>query len=50
MKNCRLGKLGEILKKTISSVKFMAGLIGRVFGDNSLGAYPRFGITLGKRF
>ena len=26
------------------------GGVGRVFGDNSLGAYPRFGITLGKRF
>lgn len=26
------------------------GGLGRVFGDNSLGAYPRFGITLGKRF
>ena len=26
------------------------GGVGRVFGDNSFGAYPRFGITLGKRF
>lgn len=26
------------------------GGLGRVFGDNSLGAYPRFGISLGKRF
>ena len=26
------------------------GGVGRVFGDNSLGAYPRFGITLGKSF
>ena len=26
------------------------GGLGRVFGDNSIGAYPRFGITLGKRF
>ena len=24
--------------------------VGRIFGDNDLGAYPRIGITIGKRF
>ena len=35
---------------TVNVISTLAGFVGRVFGDNSLGAYPRFGITLGKRF
>ncbi len=39
--------------KFLSSGNFVAELylgVGRVFGDEQVEAYPRFGITMGKRF
>lgn len=40
---------GKFLSRNGLIGEVYAGL-GRLFGDSSLGAYPRFGISLGKRF